>query len=138
LDYIDYHKKTALETLQNELGWKYYGAKHFESVYTRFFQGYILPRKFGFDKKRVHLSSLIWSGQMTREGALEEITKDDYPPELQQQDREFAIKKLEITEEGFDQIMKLPLKSFWDYPSYKKIFHKHTWFISLYHFLQRK
>jgi len=138
LDYIDYDKKNALQTLQDDLCWKYYGAKHFESIYTRFFQGYILPRKFGYDKKRMHLSSLIWSGQMSREAALEELEKKDYPVDLQEQDKEFVIKKLEISQEEFEQIMALPPKNFWDYPSYKKIFHKYEWFMSLYHHLQRK
>lgn len=138
LDYLDYEKKSALETLQKELCWKYYGAKHYESIYTRFFQGYILPRKFGFDKKRIHLSSLIWSGQMSREAAQEEFAKNDYPPDLKEQDKEFVIKKLEISKEEFEQMMRLQPKSFWDYPSYKKIFHKYNWFMSVYHFLQRK
>ena len=138
LDYLDYDKKNALITLQNELCWKYYGAKHFESIYTRFFQGYILPKKFGYDKKRVHLSSLIWSGQMSRWAALEELVRNDYPHDLQEQDKEFVIKKLEISQEEFEQIMRLQSKSFWDYPSYKKMFHKYKWFMSLYHHLQRK
>ena len=137
LDYISYDKQKALAKLQNELSWMYYGAKHFESIYTRFFQGYILPKKFGFYKKRVHLSSLIWSGQISREAAIEELAKDDYPPEIQEQDREFVIKKLEVSSEAFDEIMKLPAKSFWDYPSYKKIFYKHDWIIKIYHSLRR-
>jgi hypothetical protein len=86
----------------------------------------------------VHISSLIWSGQISREAAQEEFAKNDYPPNLQEQDREFVIKKLEISREEFDQIMVLPPKNFWDYQSYKKIFHKYNWFMSLYHFLQRK
>jgi N-acetyl sugar amidotransferase len=138
LDYLNYDKKDALATLQNELCWKYYGAKHYESIYTRFFQGYILPKKFGYDKKRLHLSSLIWSGQMSREAAEEELTNKDYPNELQEEDKEFVIKKLEISNEEFEKIMRQPPKNFWEYPSYKKIFHKYNWFMSLYHFLQRK
>lgn len=138
LDYLNYDKKNALTTLQNELCWKYYGAKHYESIYTRFFQGYILPKKFGYDKKRLHLSSLIWSGQMSREAAQEELTNNDYPNELQEQDKEFVIKKLEISNEEFEKIMSQPPRNFWEYPSYKKIFHKYHWFMSLYHFLQRK
>jgi N-acetyl sugar amidotransferase len=138
LDYLDYEKRTALETLQKELCWRYYGGKHYESIYTRFFQGYILPRKFGYDKKRVHISSLIWSGQISREAAQEEFAKNEYPPDLQEQDREFVIKKLEISREEFERIMALPPKNFWDYPSYKKVLHKYNWFMSLYHSLQRK
>ncbi len=137
LDYIDYNKKQALDILQNELGWKHYGGKHYESIYTRFFQGYILPRKFGFDKRKDHLSSLIWSGQISREEALNEIMKNDYPLELQEQDKEFVIKKLKITEREFEQIMSQPVKSFWDYPSYKRLVYKYGWLVSKYRSLKR-
>ncbi|MHC1783281.1 MAG: hypothetical protein AB9891_11120 [Anaerolineaceae bacterium] len=70
LDYIPYVKEDVLGVLQNELGWEYYGGKHYESIYTRFFQGYILPKKFNIDKRRAHFSSLIRSGQKTREQEL--------------------------------------------------------------------
>ena len=136
LDYLNYDKRDAFEILQKELSWKYYGGKHYESIYTRFYQGYILPQKFGFDKKRLHLASLIWSGQITRDHALEEMNKTDYPEELQQQDKEFVIKKLGITSDEFSGIMSLPPKSFWDYPSYKKIF-KNKALLSFYHSLKR-
>ena len=118
--------------LENELGWKYYGGKHYESIYTRFCQGYILPKKFGFDKRRLHLSSLVWSCQISRDDALEEMTKSDYPAELQEQDRKLVEKKLGISHEEFDKIMNYPVRSFWDYPSYKKIF-KNKLFLSIYH-----
>lgn len=137
LDYIDYDKKAALDILQEEMGWKAYGGKHYESIYTRFYQGFILPNKFGFEKRRLHLSGLIWSGQLTRERALEEMKHSDYPEELQQQDKEYVIKKLEITRETFEAIMAKPPKSFWDYPSYKKDFYKYKWLISIYHGLKR-
>lgn len=137
LDYLDYDKKKALIVLQDELGWKYYGGKHYESIYTRFFQGYILPKKFGFDKRRLHLSSLVWSGQISREEALREIGRIDYPVELQEQDREYVIKKLGLSFQEFDEIMNLPTHTFWDYPSYKKVFSRHRWLISKYHALKR-
>ena len=134
---MDYDKKKALIVLQDELGWKYYGGKHYESIYTRFFQGYILPKKFGFDKRRLHLSSLVWSGQISREEALREIGRIDYPVELQEQDREYVIKKLGLSFQEFDEIMNLPTHTFWDYPSYKKVFSRHRWLISKYHALKR-
>ncbi len=59
LNYVDYHKKEAIKILERELGWRYYGGKHFESIYTRFYQGYILPKKFGYDKRKSHLSSRL-------------------------------------------------------------------------------
>ncbi len=81
LDYMDYRKKDAMEILENELGWRYYGGKHYESIYTRFFQGYLLPRKFGYDKRRAHLSSLVCSSEISREQALEELKKNPTPRE---------------------------------------------------------
>jgi N-acetyl sugar amidotransferase len=118
LNYLDYSKEDAMQLLQEKLGWKYYGGKHYESIYTRFYQGFILPVKFGFDKRRVHLSSLVCSGQMTREQALKELEKPTYSPAMQEEDREYVIKKLGLSDESFEAIMNAPKKSYWDYPSY--------------------
>jgi len=120
LNYVDYVKKDALKVLEEELDWIYYGGKHYESIYTRFFQGYILPKKFGYDKRKGHLSSLICSGEITREEALEEMKKEPYPVELQEQDRIYVIKKLGLNEQEFDEIMRLPKKTIYDYPSYAR------------------
>ncbi|MCJ7463931.1 MAG: N-acetyl sugar amidotransferase [Thermoplasmata archaeon] len=120
LDYVDYVKKDAIKILEHELGWQYYGGKHYESIYTRFFQGYILPRKFGYDKRKFHFSSLICSGEMTREEALEELKKPPYPLEMQEADKTYVVKKLGITEEEFERIMNLPKKTIYDYPSHAK------------------
>lgn len=120
LNYVDYVKKDAIQILEEELGWEYYGGKHYESIYTRFFQGYILPKKFGYDKRRGHLSSLICSGEITREDALNEMENEPYPQDLQEEDRRYVIKKLGITEEEFESIMNLPLKTILDYPSYEE------------------
>jgi N-acetyl sugar amidotransferase len=118
LNLMDYSKKESMRVLQDELEWQYYGGKHYESIYTRFYQGYILPRKFGFDKRKTHLSSLICSGEITRAQALEELEGDPYPAEMQQQDREYVIKKLGISEKEFESIMNAPPKRYEDYPSY--------------------
>lgn len=120
LNYVDYVKKDAIHILEDELGWGYYGGKHYESIYTRFFQGYILPKKFGYDKRRGHLSSLICSGEITRDDALNEMENEPYPQDLQEEDRRYVIKKLGITEEEFESIMNLPLKTILDYPSYER------------------
>ena len=118
LDYVSYNKQAAMQIIQDELGWKYYGGKHYESIYTRFFQGYILPRKFNFDKRKAHLSTLICSGQISRGMALEEMEDDPYPGKrMMEEDREYVIKKLEFTEEEFEEIMSLPPKKFSDYPT---------------------
>jgi len=118
LNYLGYNKKEALRVLQEELGWRYYGGKHYESIYTRFYQGYILPEKFGFDKRRSHLSSLVCSGEVTREQALEELKVPTYAPSMQEEDREYVVKKLGLTDAEFTTIMSAPKRSYWDYPSY--------------------
>jgi len=120
LNYVDYVKKDAMDILQREIGFAYYGSKHYESIYTRFFQGYILPRKFGYDKRKGHLSSLVCSGEMTREEALQELEKPPYPLDMQEADRVYVIKKLGLTEDEFERIMKLPKKTIFDYPSYTR------------------
>jgi N-acetyl sugar amidotransferase len=117
LNLIPYSKQEAMHVLQDELGWRYYGGKHYESIYTRFFQGYILLRKFNIDKRLAHLSTLICSGQITRKQALEELKNETYPRELQQEDYRYAIKKLGLSDSEFEEIMNLPIKSFRDYPN---------------------
>ncbi|MCW5941733.1 MAG: N-acetyl sugar amidotransferase [Fimbriimonadaceae bacterium] len=119
LDWLDYDKEAAKRFMIEHYGWREYGQKHGESIYTRFFQQYILIEKFGFDKRRGHLSALIVSGQLSREDALAELEHDFYPKEKKEQDRLFTIKKLGITEEEFDEIMRRPPKSIHDYPSYE-------------------
>lgn len=120
LNYLDYVKKDAMQILEKDFGWKYYGWKHHESIYTRFYQGYILLKKFGYDKRKVHLSSLICSGEMSRSEALEELKKEPYPAEAQQEDKRYVIKKLGLTHDEFEKIMALPKRTYWEYPSNAK------------------
>lgn len=120
LDSLDYVKRDAKELLVRELGWTDYGGKHHESLYTRFFQGYILPRKFGFDKRRSHLSSLVCSGEIMRSEALSALEEPPYEPGLQETDREYVAKKLGLSDADFAEIMNAPARTFWDYPSYAK------------------
>lgn len=115
LDFIDYNKAEALRVLQEELGWQYYGGKHYESIYTRFFQGYILPKKFNIDKRRAHFSNLICSNQMTLEQALQEIEYPTYSGILQEEDLDYVLKKFDLTEQEFDSIMNLPIKTHRNY-----------------------
>lgn len=122
LQYLNYSKKDAMVVLEQKLGWRNYGGKHHESIYTRFYQGYILPVKFGFDKRKAHLSSLVCSGETSREAALEELKKDPYPRAAMAADKKYVAKKLGISDGDFDSIMSLPLRSFDDYPSYAKIY----------------
>jgi hypothetical protein len=104
------------------LGWVYYGGKHYESIYTRFFQAYVLPRKFNIDKRKAHISSLICSGQTTREEALNLMKEPVYPERLLQDDREYAVKKLALTADQFDAIMATPPKTFLDYRTSDGVF----------------
>lgn len=119
LNYVPYNKKAAMKTLQSEFGWKEYGDKHHESIITRFYQAYILPKKFNIDKRRAHLSSLICSGQITRDDALKLIEEDLYESDKLEKDKEYFLKKLEITENEFENYMNAPFNSHYDYPSYE-------------------
>lgn len=121
LDFLPYNKDQAKAVIQEELDWRDYGGKHHESKFTKFFQSYWLPTKFGFDKRRAHLSSLIASGQLTREEALRELEKPLYDENELQEDKEYVAKKLGISIDEFERIMQRPNKTFLDYPSdYKK------------------
>lgn len=121
LDMLPYNKEEAKEIIKRELDWKDYGAKHCESRFTKFFQSYWLPKKFGFDKRKAHLSSLIASGQMNREDALRELQKPIYDENEIDSDKRFIAKKLGISLEEFEEIMQQPNRHFMDYPSdYKK------------------
>jgi hypothetical protein len=124
LNYIPYKKEEAKKFLQEELGWRDYGGKHYESIYTRFFQSYILPRKFNIDKRKAHLSNLILSGQISRQQALEEIKNPTAPSEILEEDGEYVQKKLDLSYEEFSQIMTAPVKSFSDYPNNSELFRK--------------
>jgi N-acetyl sugar amidotransferase len=123
LNYVDYDKPRAMELIQRELGWEPYGAKHYENVYTKLYQGYILPTKFGFDKRRPHLSCLILDGKLSRDEALAQIEQPAIDPEELRRDRAFAIKKLGLDEAEFDEVMALQPKTFWDYPSNERDLH---------------
>ena len=117
LNYLPYRKNVAKKTIASELGWRDYGGKHYESVFTRFFQGYYLPVKFGFDKRRAHWASLINAAQATREEAMADLEGPPYDPALQQDDKEFVAKKLGITLEEFNQVIALPNRHYSDYKS---------------------
>lgn len=105
LDYIEYDKENAKKLLIEELGWRDYGGKHHESIYTKFFQAYILPTKFGYDKRRAHLSSLILAGQIKREEALKQMEKPLYDEKELREHLVYVPKKLGLTTEEFETIM---------------------------------
>ena len=109
LNYVPYNKHEVKEVIKRELGWKDYGGKHHESIFTKFYQAYILPEKFKIDKRKAHLSTLICSGQITKEQALEELKQPLYPEADLQNDIEYVLKKFGLTRKEFDQIMQLPV-----------------------------
>jgi len=103
--------------LERKLGWRYYGGKHYESIYTRFFQAYILPRKFNLDKRKGHLSTLIMSGEMTRAEVLEEIKRPPSAGYMLEEDMKYVLKKFGLSEQEFERIMILPPRTYKDYPN---------------------
>jgi len=122
LNFIPYFKEEALVLLEKEYGWKPYPQKHFESRFTRFFEGYWLPERFGFDPRRVMFSSLILTGQMTREDALEKLKKPAYNPETIKDDFNFIATKLGISREVLQGYFNMPKKYYWDYENQQNIF----------------
>ncbi len=129
LNLIPYEIVEARETIERELDWRPYSGKHHESVFTRFYQGYILPRKFGADKRKVHLSNLVCSGQITRDEALREFQQEIYSPAEEQEDLEFVCKKLQVSIAEFDQFMREP-------PRRHQDFENHKWFFARYPMLK--
>jgi N-acetyl sugar amidotransferase len=123
LNYVPYRKGEAIETLTRELGWRYYGGKHYESTFTKFYQAHILPVKFGVDKRRIHFSDLIMNGEMTRAEALTLLQQPLYDPAALEQDRDYVCKKLGFTLAQFEEYMKAPPVSHYAYPSYARLAH---------------
>ncbi len=115
LDYVVYNKSEAEELLHEKYGWNKYENKHYENVFTRFFEGYYLPHKFGFDTRKNVLSNQILAGTITREEALHILEKPPYDEEQMKQDEEYIAKKLDITLEEFDRIIEGPNKTPADY-----------------------
>lgn len=117
LDYMVYDKKTALLDLE-KIGYKKYNGKHGESVFTKFFQEYYLPKKFNIDKRKAHLSSLILSKQISRDEAIEILNKPSYDIESEDQTIDYICKKLEISRVELDGFMKVENRSYKDYKNW--------------------
>ena len=107
LNSINYRKFEAIKTLKEQFGWREYGHKHFESLFTKFYQAYILPEKFGIDKRKAHLSSLIRNGEISREQALETLKEPLYDPDELRHDKDYVLKKLGFVEKEFQSIIKM-------------------------------
>ena len=125
LNYITYNKEDAKKLLIEKLGWRDYGGKHFESTFTKFYQSYILPVKFGIDKRRAHLSTLICSGQITKKEALNELDKKIYHENSMEEDKKYVLKKLELSETEFDCFMKENPRSHLDFKTEKKMWNRY-------------
>jgi N-acetyl sugar amidotransferase len=121
LNYMHFEKAKARELLKEKLDWFDYGGKHNESVYTKFIQDYILPKKFNIDKRKSHFSGPILRGQMSRAEALEKLKYPDMDEKSLQDLCDYVLKKFELSEEEFQRIMQLPVKTSNDYPSNKKL-----------------
>jgi len=111
LNFLSYNKEDAMSELQKKTGWKPYGRKHGESLFTRFFQNYYLVERFGYDKRKPHLSSLIMSGQLSRDMALDELKLPLYDASELREDIYYFRKKLGFNEDDFNEIMRLPCRS---------------------------
>jgi N-acetyl sugar amidotransferase len=130
LNFIPYIKKEAMQFMNKEYGWKPYPQKHFESRFTRFFEGYWLPSRFGFDMRRVDLSSLILTGQLTRDEALEILQRPPYDQDLVHQDFDYVAAKLGISSEELRGYQEMPKKYYWDYRNQNDIFKIGEWGLS--------
>lgn len=122
LNYVPYNKDEALRFLAERYGWQPYPQKHFESRFTRFYEGYWLPKKFGFDTRKVQYSSLILTGQMTRAEALEKLSRPAHDEETLVRDFEYVATKLGIPVAELQRYFDAPNKTYRDYRSQRAVF----------------
>jgi N-acetyl sugar amidotransferase len=120
--FLDYEKRKAQEFLKEEFGWEYYGGHHHENIFTRFAISYWLPEKFNIDKRIITLSALVMNGEISREEALNELKQDPYNASEMLYDKEYVLKKLDMTNSEFEDCFSRPNKYYKDYPSYMFLF----------------
>jgi N-acetyl sugar amidotransferase len=130
LNYMPYIKQDAMQLMEQQYGWKPYPQKHFESRFTRFFEGYWLPTRFGFDMRRVDLSSLILTDQMSRDEAMAELNTSSYAPDLIERDFDYIGAKLGISSDELRGYHAMPKKFYWDYRNQRRIFGLGEWVLS--------
>ncbi len=130
LNFMPYIKKDALAELERVYGWKPYPQKHFESRFTRFFEGYWLPTRFGYDMRRNQLSSLILTGQMTRDEALTELSKPPLEPAFAGQEFKYIATKLGIGVDELRSYHEMPKRFYWDYKNQQKLFELGEWILT--------
>lgn len=115
LNLVPYGKKDAEDELERLFGWKRFQHKHHESRFTRFYEDYWLPRRFGYEKRRAHFSSLIMTGQMTRDQAIDRISRPEMDEHFLKQEFEYVAHKLGLTVDELQQIFDSPKKTYRDY-----------------------
>jgi len=125
LNFLPYNKSAVKAEITRELKWVDYGGKHYESVFTRFYQGYILPVKFGIDKRKAHLSNLIFSGQINKAEAVSALAEPIYEASQLQTDYAFVLKKFDLTDPEFDALMNMPRQEHSDYDYEKSIWDRY-------------
>lgn len=125
LEFMDYKQKEVGEFLTKELSWRYYGGHHHESTYTNFFQSYLLPKKFNIDKRKTEYSALIRSGQLSREDALAEIRRTEYP--YDEQIVRYTLCKLGLEQDEFMELFEKEVRSFQEFPTYYPLIRKLKW-----------
>ena len=129
LNLVDYNKFEVKKKLVSELSWKDYGGKHFESIFTRFYQGYILPNKFNIDKRVFHYSCLVQSEQITREQAIQLLQEPIYDKNLLESDKKYVLKKLNFNEATFEDYMRAPIRKHNEFKSEQKYWNKYFFVI---------
>ena len=127
LNLIDYNKTLAKQRLKDELAWKDYGGKHYESMFTKFYQAHILPSKFGIDKRKAHLSTLICSGQISREQALLELAQPLYDSLELENDTDYVCKKLDFSRDWMRKYLESPGQDHAPYGTDEQIFKLLQW-----------
>lgn len=118
LNLMQYSKDEAATVLEQTVGWRSYPRKHGESLFTKFFQNYYLPTKYGYDKRRPHLSTLIASGLLTRDAAVQQLRAPLYDPDELRRDQRYVSRKLGLTEEGFAKLMAAPKHHYTDFENW--------------------
>ncbi len=118
LNYMPYNKATVIAEMERIIGWRAYERKHGESIFTKIFQNYYLPTKFGYDKRRPHLSSMIVTGQLTREEALHKLDEPLYDPQELEDDIEYFCKKMQLSRKQFEEFINAPSHHYTDFPNW--------------------
>ena len=115
LNLVSFIKKEAEDELKERFGWQKFQHKHHESRFTRFYEDFWLPRKFGYQKRRAHFSSLIMTGQMTRDSAMERIAHPEMDEHFLKQEFEYVANKLDLTVDELQEIFKGTNKTYHHY-----------------------